>query len=236
MATAAYGPRAINDTIALNPKNYGVPFVFALAYTSGKNGQNSLYPPFLPRVMFSAVDGRKLFLDSEDASEFERALAEIGIKPGELIEATMVKYARGGGHGITVRRVTEPVPAPVETPRAPLAGGAPGRLTKSEGCKNDRQPDDTAALLERSIEMAQRGEKFRQPEPAKPITPAVGKFSGVLAAALIASIDGYLLAAEYAKSKGLTVGWSIEFNAEDIRNSATSMMIESFRRESGGAR
>ncbi len=89
------------------------------------------------------------------------------------------------------------------------------------------------AQLAESLARAQRGERFVTPEAAKPLTPAVGKFSGVLAAALIASIDGYLLAAEYAKSKGLAVSWSIEFNAEDVRQSATSMMIESFRRESG---
>jgi hypothetical protein len=55
----------------------------------------------------------------------------------------------------------------------------------------------------------------------------------MIAATLIASIDAYLVAAEYAKSKGIAVTLQLDFNAEDVRASATSSMIECFKREGG---
>lgn len=57
----------------------------------------------------------------------------------------------------------------------------------------------------------------------------------MLAGALIASIDAYVIAAEYGRSKGIHVELNLDFNAEDIRCSANSMLME-YWKKSGGAR
>lgn len=88
----------------------------------------------------------------------------------------------------------------------------------------------------------------RRPEslPQAAVTPAVQNHSNVpaspnptangnspasklIASALIASIDGLLIAREYAISKGIEVQLTLDFNAEDVRCLASGTLIQYFK-------
>jgi hypothetical protein len=73
-----------------------------------------------------------------------------------------------------------------------------------------------------------------EPEMPAPPASAKGSMGKLLAGALIASIDAYLLAADYAKAKNIPVSLKLDFSGEDIRSSASVMQIEYYR--SGGTR
>lgn len=90
----------VGDTIKLGPE----PQTFALRFTTGKN-VHSNFPG--GRVMFTAIDERKLFMNDEEASEFEHLLLEKGVKPAEFISASRVTHGRGGGFSIRVELAEE---------------------------------------------------------------------------------------------------------------------------------
>ena len=240
MASPAYASRPGGDEIKLS----AAPQIFALKYVTGKDVL-SKFPG--GRVMFSAIDGRKLFLNDEDANEFEHGLADQQIRPGELIAASRVSHGRGGGFAIRVERVPDTA-----------VDDAPGWVTRAGAGERTQQapPSRIEAQLEKSVEIARRhgAQAFvtpqaaenrgtaASPESAAP-TPgrqqqpndsapasAKGTMSGLLAGALCASIDAYAIATEYAASKGLP----LTFAPEDVRTSANSMLIEYWR--SGGTR
>lgn len=216
-ATATRG----NDQIKLGPD----PEIFALKFVTGKDVQSSFKGG---RVMFSAVDGRKIFVNDEDANDFEHALADRGIRPGQEIAVSRVQHGRGGGFAIRVEPVDDRM-----------------QRRSSRDYEIDGDPT-TEDLLERSVRIAQHDPgAFRQgrhvqraivasePVPSAPAS-AKGSMGKLLAGALIASIDAYLTAADYAKGKGVPVTLKLDFNGEDIRSSASVMQIEYYR--SGGTR
>lgn len=234
MATST-APRPISDTIPLNAKNYDIPQVFALKFVTGKNGKDSQFPPFLPRVMFSTTDDRKLFLDSEDASDFERELARLRVQPGELVQAVMVKHAHGGGHSIRVARVSdaaEPSPSRLEKQlqdsvdmyrgrgATPARSGNPDPWSH-EGLTDSRPP---APRREAAPVAAPQAEATTSAPPQ--ITPASAK----MMAALKAAIDAAVEATNYAKRLGLVVvPVEVNFNAEDIRTMANTLLMNGGR-------
>lgn len=241
--------RSLSDnTIKLE---YGVSETLCFRFIEGKNLGKSEFPPFAIRVRFSTQDDRSLFLDAEDASDLERGLRNAGVDPrqGDFVRVTKIRHPRGGGHSIRVERVDDDGPNP--DPPARHDREQPRRASREE------------ALLEKSVELARtRGagafitrrepetesrtasgprhehhvsQPTRQPtnNTAAPAS-AKGTMTGLVAGALIASIDAYIAAAEYGKSKGIAVDLRLDFNAEDIRQSATAMLIEYWR--SGGTR
>jgi hypothetical protein len=185
---------------------------FALKYTTGKAvGQWG-------NIMFTAVDDRRLFLNAEDASEFEHALLDLRYKPADFIRVTRVKHgkARGGGFAIRVE------------------------LEKDEP-QSDR---DYTSDLAQSISNAEASRRLQaqRARALQPVVPVVGAqataqstdgervpMSKDLGRALIASIDAAAIAAQYAESKGI----SIAFTSEDIRCFAVSILTE-FWRNGGG--
>lgn len=224
---------------------YGVAQVFAPKFVAGKNCGDAKFPPYLPRVLFTAMDDRKLWMDAEDGSDLERGMRDLGIRPGDFIRVTKVRNPRGGGHSIRVERVDEP-----ET-REPEP-----RSRESRESRDAAPPSRMEAELEKSLELARRHgpgafitrpapdaampaaprtERYQDNQPIN-VTPAppVATMTALVAGALIASIDAYLIAAEYAKSKNIPVELRLEFNAEDVRQSATSCLIEYWR--DGGTR
>lgn len=227
--TTTTAPRG-GDQIKLGPE----PQAFALKFITGKDVQSN-FPG--GRVMFSAVDGRKIFLNDEDANELEHALLDQRIQPGQPIVVSRVQHGRGGGFAMRVELAEEP-----RADRAPAPARHGGRQESSF----------TEALLEKSVELARSrgaGAFISQPTPETPRGPqrmadiqekpeppasSKGKMANLLAGALIASIDGYKLAAEYAASKGIPVKIEFEIRAEDLRQSATAMLIEYWR--NGGTR
>jgi hypothetical protein len=187
---------------------YGVPQTVAFKFLSGKNVDGQ----FGARVMFTLIDGRKIWLDAEDGSDIERSLSEMQIKVGEFVQITKIRHPRGGGHSFRVEAIERQAPA----------------------------PSRMEADLEKSVVMARRdGAKAfiaPQPPPAVPDPPASAKgtMGNLLAGALIASIDAYIVAADYARSKGIAVDMRLDITGEDLRSSATAMLIEYWR--NGGTR
>jgi len=243
MATPQMSPRG-DDQIKLT----GGPVVFALRFTTGKNVM-SKFPG--GRVMFTAVDERKLFLCDEEANEFEHALLDLRIEPAEFIRVTRVTHGRGGGFSIRVERIEDdPDPPAAESPlrHGPARAAAP---TKEAPTKEE-------ALLEKSIPLARAhgATAFHAPKqrpvaseeettgrknydsnqdqpdhtPAPPASTR-GTMSALLAGALCAAIDAYAIADEYARTKGYP---TVEFTAEDVRCSANTFLIQYWR--DGGTR
>ena len=237
MAATAISPRG-DDQIKLT----GGPVVFALRFMTGKDVQ-SKFPG--GRVMFTAVDERKLFLNDEEANEFEHALLDLGIQPAEFIRVTRVTHGRGGGFSIRVERVEDdPDPAPAPTRRhGPARAEAPSRieaqleasipLARQHGAAAFHEKKRAAAPEE---ETTARKDRYNtstsgQPEstPAAPAS-AKGSMSALLAGALCASIDAYAIATEYA----ITRGCPVAFTSEDLRSSANTFLIQHWR--DGGTR
>lgn len=208
MATATQQPRAINDEIRFE---YGVPEVFALKFVTGKEVP-SRYPG--GRVMFSADDNRKLFLDGEDGSDLERALSEQQIEPGDLVRVTKIKHARGGGHSLRVERVSDAA-EPTHLSGAGRARYAPDSESQVQG-KNNQPHNYSAPLPERAP--TRPALAAPAPEPPAAITPVSAK---ILAAYMVA-VDTLIETREYAQRRGL----ALEVRCEDVRCLAATIMID----------
>jgi hypothetical protein len=192
-----------------------VPQTFALKFATGKVvGQWG-------NIMFTAVDERRLFLNTEDASEFNQGLLAIGYQPADFIRVTRVKHGttKGGGFAIRVERVRDEPQTDRDYTRDLAQSIATAEEAKRVRAQRARTsgPVATPAPPADNIDVQQQASAGR------------GPMSKMLAGALIASIDAYAIAGDYAKSKGLP----IVFGSEDIRCSANSMLIE-FWRNGGG--
>lgn len=216
---ATPGMRVAGNDIKLD---YGVAQVFALKFVTGKSVE-SRYPG--GRVMFTAIDERKLFLDDEDANDFERALTELGIGPADFVKATKIRHARGGGHSIRVEVVED------DEPQSDLERD----LTRSIEAQRARQSRRPEAGDRRPTSQAPRTTSTNTnnvPTSATaPPATAKGTMTGLLAGALMASVDAYVIAADYAKSKGIAVEMNLDITGEDIRSSATAMLIQYWRED-----
>jgi hypothetical protein len=205
MATAISSARSNEIKLETNH-----PQTFALKYSTGKPvGQWG-------NVMFTAVDDRRLFLNTEDAGEFEHALKDLNVQPAEFIKVTRVKHgtARGGGFSIRVELVEDPQPPPIK------------QLTDRDYTRNLEQSIANAAEARRV--QAQR----RADEPSSPVrvsddsptanvaslSPTSLRFMGAYKDA----VDALIQTQGYAKSKGLL----LEIRCEDVRCLAATMMIQ----------
>jgi hypothetical protein len=196
MATAQM-PRVDDIRLDANPQT------FALRFIEGK-AVASRYPG--GRVMFTAVDSRKLFLNDEEASEFEHALRDLRVEPADFIQVARVTHGRGGGYSIRVKRIDEPAdPAPVREPQ---------RETRTA-------PTREEALLAKSVEMAREhgAQAFHAAKPAPASAPTAAHN---LMGSFTAAIDAIHAAQKYADEKGLKV----TFTSEDVRATAISAFIQ----------
>ena len=192
---------------------YGVAQTFALKYVTGKNCGEAKFPPFGPRVMFTSIDERKLWLGAEDASDFEHALLDLGIQPADFIRVTKIKHPRGGGSSLRVERVAD------------------------EG--DAREPSREEALLEKSVELARergaaafhRAPSRISPDPAPaPAVPSTNNSDHTpkptaahqLMSSFQAAIEAISEAQAYCDRKGLKV----TFTSEDVRATAISCFIQ----------
>jgi hypothetical protein len=244
MATTQTRPYIANADIKLE---YGAPQVFALKFAEGKSVE-SRYPG--GRVMFTALDERKLFLDDEDANDLERAMRDLGLGVADFMKVTKIRHARGGGHSIRVERVADP--ADGERDNAPAwvrDGGASGRDPDMRH-PAVRMPAQTReeALLEKSVEMArERGAGAFQRTPSRvspepPPAPAAATNNSdhtagaaifttdaaPMLAAMCAAVDAIVETQAYAQRRGL----GVTFSEESVRAIGLSIYIGNQR--SGG--
>lgn len=178
------------------------PQTFALKYSTGKPvGQWG-------NVMFTAVDERRLFLNTEDAGEFEHALRDLNVQPADFIKVTRVKHgsARGGGFSIRVERIEDDGSDAAQRVQRSVATVAPAPRTRTE------------ALLEKSIEQVQE-RKAAVATPQVEITPA----SARLCSAMCVLIDSMSEARAYAQRRG------IDLTNEDLRCLVTTAYINDCR-------
>jgi hypothetical protein len=202
MATAIRAPR--QDEIKLETNR---PQTFALKFATGKEvGQWG-------NVMFTAVDERRLFLNTEDANEFEHALVDLNYQPAEFIRVTRTKHgsARGGGFSIRVERVED------------TAGAAPSCEVPA--------PSREEALLAKSVEMARQNgaQAFHaaQPAAADPDLPVITPASAAMTAAMRAAVDAIIETQAYAQRRGL----GVTFSEESVRAIGLSIYIGGQRQQ-----
>jgi hypothetical protein len=219
MATTQTRPYlAGNDSIKLE---YGVPQIACFKWLEGK----SVPSQFGERAMFTAIDSRKLFVDGEDASDIERGMRDLAIRPGEdFVRLTKIRHSRGGGHSIRVERVED--------------NNAPAWVRDTATAPASRQPSREEALLEKSVELArERGAAAFHRAPARispepPPAPATEANNGDhsarpddtarrLMSCFAASIEAITEAQSFADRKGLKV----TFTSEDVRATAISAYI-----------
>lgn len=148
-------------------------------------------------VMYSASDGRVLFVVAEDASDFHHQLVDLGIQPGEAIRVSRVRHGRGGGFAIRVARVSDAEEGPPE----PKGGTGAHANSPHPYSSNITSPNDSRI----------------------PAAPEIAPASARLCAALKAAIDATVEASIYAKR----VGMKLEFNEEDVRCLAITCYIQS---------
>jgi hypothetical protein len=227
-------PALRDTTITLAP---GVPETLAFRFVAGKNLGDSKFPPFLPRVVFTTVDGRALYLDSELADDLERGLRDAGIDPkrGDFACVTLIKHPKGGGSSIRVSRAEdEDAPDTREPAESKTERELRASLAAIEASKREKAGALTpASVVQQPIQQtvtSKEGANGYEPVrsvPNGPTDPAAkGTMTRLLAGALIASIDAHMIAADYARSKGIAVEIRIVFDAESVRCSANAMLIE----------
>lgn len=189
----------------------GVPEIIALQFATGKIIESTM-PNAPNQVMFTLCDGRRTFLPLSAADR----IREAGIQAMQTFE-----ILKKTADDFQVRPVYSAASTASTVPAATAQTAAPH---SNNGYHNPAPlpPPPPPPAVSPAI----------QPPALHPATTTCTK---VLASALIASIDAYLLAADYARAKGIQVSMDFDINAEDMRASATTLMIECFKRE-GGAR
>jgi hypothetical protein len=193
MATAAYQPRAVGaGEIKLE---YGVAQVFALRFVAGKNVEGR----YGPRVLFTAVDERKLWLDAEDGSDLERGMRELGIQPAEFVRVTKIRHAHGGGHSLRVERAEEE------------------RTTGAQPWQGAPDPQQQRGETRTSNNSNNNG----LPPNGTPNTPPAPRAARYMAAYKDAA-DVLIEAKAYMQRKG----FPIEIRCEDLRCLAATMLID----------
>lgn len=242
MATTQTRPYLANADIKLE---YGAPQTFALKFAEGKSVE-SRFPG--GRVMFTAIDDRKLFLDDEDANDLERTMRELGIGVADFMKVTKIRHARGGGHSIRVERVGEPddnAPAWVRGDNPDTHPDTRHAVRKPLQSREEARaavPTREEALLEKSIEMArERGAGAFQrtpsrvspeppPAPAQTATnngdhttgPAIFTTDAApMLAAMCAAVDAIVETQAYAQRRGL----GVTFSEESVRAIGLSIYI-----------
>ena len=229
MATATM-PRTGNE-IKLE---YGVAQKFALKYVTGKNCGEAKFPPFGPRVMFTAIDERKLWLGAEEASELEHALLDLAIQPADFIRVTKIKHPRGGGSSLRVERVSDADSAD--------SGNHPDTRHPARMPAAPPPPSRIEAQLEKSVELArERGPAAFQRTPARispdpapaPAVPSTNNSdhtataaifttdAAPMLAAMCAAVDAIVETQAYAQRRGL----GVTFSEESVRAIGLSIYI-----------
>jgi hypothetical protein len=238
----------MREVLSLEP---GAPERIALQYAKGKIIESRI-PNGPNQVMFTLTDDRVAFLPLIAADQIRDA----GIKARVPFEITkisahnyQIRNLTGGArdytpelaHSIEVANRKKAVEASVNAPTASLPMTTASNLNlQSNGtphsARRSAEPPPLPTWDDIDEDDRPAPPLRAHAAPASPENGAKTICTKALVSALVASIDGYLLAAEYAKAKGITVSMHLDFDAEDIRQSATSLMIECFKRENGGGR
>jgi hypothetical protein len=180
-----------------------VPQAFALKWIEGRSVA-SRYPG--GRVMYTATSGAKLFLSDEEASEFEHALVEQAVRPGDAIRVSRITHVRGGGFSIRVERDT-PQAAPAASAHS-WQGNAPA--TPAPTTNNVPQGNTPAP-----------------PAPAAPPAIVPGEIPSAMAEAMFEAVDAIIETQRYAAARGL----GVTFSEESVRAIGLSIYI---RKQHGG--
>lgn len=202
---------------------YGVPQTFALKFTEGKSVE-SRFPG--GRVMFTAIDERKLFLDDEDANDLERTLHGLGIGKGDFIRVTKIRHPRGGGHSIRVEAVDEredPGTLAVSRvkPDPDPAARRPARMTAQP-----RTASREEVLLEKSVAMARESGPAAFAAATQTSAPlAVTAASSQMCAAMCAAVDSIIETQAYAQRRGL----GVTFSEESVRAIGLTIFIQNVK-------
>lgn len=214
------------ETIRFEPN---VPVVLELKYDEGREVEGQYGPQF----MYTTSDDRRVYLNPPEAEK----ITQLGIRRGMKFRITKQVKGKKVTGWLIERLDVQTAPRPTVVPRP-----------------EPEPPSEMERILAQSIEYAQAAKAPAGPQqvvrPAAvlhaapvthPVSPEITPSDSptarplrtvatrLISGALIASIDAYLIAVDYAKSKGIHATIDMDFNAEDIRSSATSFLIEAFK-------
>jgi hypothetical protein len=202
----------------------GVPQVLTLRFDAPKETAYSL--------MYGCEEGTLyITLKGDEASTFEHQMADLGLRKGDSFRVTKIKHGgRGGGFAYRIERTG---------PGTETESELEQNLRKSIEVQRARTVQNPAGAQEaprtpvqHHSQEKENGTNTVSPQPNGPTveTGARHTFGKLLAGALCASISAYSEAAEFARAKGLP----LVFDSRDISASASTLLIEHFRREGGG--
>ena len=188
------------------------PLEGVLKYAKGKH-YDSTIPTKRGSMMYSLASGDVIFLDEDICDEPDMLFADAHVAPGDPFRLTLRK--RNGQRYYELHKLSdaaEPAPAPTKLEsqlRASIDHANAQRVTPSQ-----KQPAAPAAPVQKA-------------QPTQNNAPAGHTVaSALVASALIAAIDGLLLARDYAHAKGLPFAIELAFNAEDVRALAATTYIQ----------
>ena len=204
------------ETIRFEPN---VPVVLELKYDEGREVEGQ----FGPQFMYTTSDDRRVYINPPEAAEITR----LGIRRGMKFRITKQMKGKKVTGWLIERLDVQPIRKP--EPESEMAR----TLRESIDLANSRKAPAGPQQVVRPAAVAP------MPETAHPVSPEVTQSDSpkpvrtvatrLISGALVASIDAYLIAVEYAKSKGIHATLDMDFNAEDIRASATSFLIEYYK-------
>ena len=178
-----------------------VPVECALKYDGGKRVTSKI-PGAKDQMMYTICGGDVLYVPLEVGEQIDK----LGIRREELM--SICRRQQNGVTRWTVERLSDAA-----------------------------EPQDLAPALEKSIEHVQREQRATTSKSQPAAAPSATQMSGdqphnltvaskLVASALIAAIDGLIVAAEYAKKRGIKVSLDLDFNAEDVRCLASTTYIQ----------
>ena len=214
MAHNGHPGQPTGGTLRLQPN---VPAEVALKFRDGREVEGA----YGPQVMFTLVDGRKIYLNPGPAER----IRELGLRPGEFFtickrqtngnsvrwEVTRLDPPAANGNGHARREhAAPPAPAYASNLERQLANSIEHVASrKANGHANGHANGNGAA--------------------ASALAPAVSLHGAAMTAALRVSIDALAEARSYAKRRH---GVEVDFTSEDIRTVAATLFIQ-VQRERG---
>jgi hypothetical protein len=194
-----------------------VPQIFCPKFVEGKSVHSNYEEG---RQMFTAVDGRKVFVNDDEARTLVEGMRYHQIRPGEDFVRVTKRKTRGGAQFLQVERAEDD---PDESGTLPVPAPPPPRAPRTPAAAKPAYGGSLEAKLTDSVRIAREhgAAAFITPKQDEPqrieLTPA----AVAITAALCAAVDAALEAQAYAVRRGL----ELRFTEESIRCIGATIFI-----------
>lgn len=188
-----------------------VPLEVALKFDEGRHVQSRIAGA-PDQVQYSICGGDTIYVPLD----VETKIKALGVKKEELI--SICKTQRDKLTRWTVTRVSD-----AQEPPTRWEHNLQASVDEANAQRTVTPSKSTSAAHATTAPPAVGGlPHVEQPNHNAPVMSVASK---LVASALIAVIDGVLVAMDYGKSKGLKVSLDLDFNAEDLRALAATTLI-----------